>query len=56
MTKLDARKLVMNASRTAMREYDEQHRGEEISIDDRLAYINGFVAATLPAEVRKLAV
>jgi len=56
MTELDARKLVMNTSRTAMREYDEQHRGEEINIDDRLAYINGFVAATLPAEVRKLAV
>lgn len=56
MTRDDARKLVMNTSRTAMREYDEQHRGEEIDMDDRLAYINGFVAATLPAEVRRLAV
>ena len=46
----------MNTTRTAMREYDEQHRGEEINLDDRLAYINGFVAATLPAEIRKLAV
>ena len=56
MTQLDARRLVMNATNTAMREYDEQHCGEETDMDARLAFINGFVAATLPAEIRKLAI
>ena len=52
----DARKIVMAATSAAMRAFDAEHRGEEIDLNARLQWINGYVAASVPPEVRKLAV
>lgn len=56
MSQIDAQRLIMNATRIAMREYDVSHAGEEIDFVARMHWVNGFVAATIPPEIRRLAV
>ena len=55
MSKKEAREIIMKATQDAIRMYNSCG-GDKADFDNRLDFINTFIAKTVPENIRKLAI